>query len=71
MSAPALTKANAAAVARARQHLTNGNPGAFARAVSSLHRASILRQQAALDAVIAETGTTHLFTRRNGALIAA
>lgn len=66
-----LSKPNLKAVTIARQHLNTGNPGGFARAISALHRVSNTRQQVALDEVIAETGTANLFTRRNGALIAA
>lgn len=65
-----LSKANARAVALARQHLDAGNPGAFARTIAAAHRASKLDQQKALDAVIDETGSGHLFRRRNGALVA-
>ncbi|MFP5512444.1 MAG: hypothetical protein ACLGJC_05115, partial [Alphaproteobacteria bacterium] len=65
-----LSKPNERAVALARQHLDGGNPGGFARAIAAAHRASDLKQQKALDAVIAETETEHLFGRRNGALVA-
>lgn len=70
MSAPTLTKPNAKAVEQAKLHLAD-NPGAFARVISGIHRAANARQQAALEAVISETATSHLFARRNGALIAA
>jgi hypothetical protein len=66
-----LSKPNKRAVALARSHLEAGDPGAFARTISAAHRADNLAQQKALDAVIRETNTAHLFTRRNGALIAA
>lgn len=70
MTAPALTKPNAKAIEQAKLYLASGNSGAFARAVSSIHRASNNRQQAALEAVIADTQTSHLFARCNGALVA-
>lgn len=65
-----LSKPNERAVALARQHLDGDNPGAFARAIAAAHRGSNLKQQQALDAVIRDTGTEHLFARRNGALVA-
>ena len=65
-----LSKPNERAVALARQHLDGGNPGGFARAIAAAHRSSNLKQQQAIEAVIRETGTEHLFRRRNGALVA-
>ncbi len=65
-----LSKANERAVAVARQYLDSGNREGFARAIAAAHRASNAKQQQALADVIRETGTEHLFRRRNGALVA-
>ncbi|NNG59803.1 hypothetical protein [Sphingomonas paucimobilis] len=70
--APALTKINERAVDLARLHLRTGNPGAYARALAGEHRAANMRQQQAIEAVIASDGQERLFARHpaNGCLLA-
>ena len=62
----------AKAVDMARLHLRTGNPGAYARSLSAEHRAGSVRQQRAVEAIIAADATTHLLTRHpaNGCLLA-
>jgi hypothetical protein len=68
----ALSKTTARLVETARLHLQHGNPGAYARSLAGEHRAQDVRQQHAIEAVIAADATTHLFTRHatNGCLLA-
>ena len=70
--APALTKINERAVDMARLNLRTGNPGAYARALAGEHRAANMRQQQAIEAVIASDGQERLFVRHpaNGCLLA-
>jgi hypothetical protein len=69
---PALTSVATKAVDMARQHLRTGNPGAYARLLAGQHRASTMRQQEAIEAVIAADACQRLFTRHavNGCLFA-
>ena len=68
----ALSKSTARSVDNARLHLRTGNAGAYARSIAGEHRAQNVRQQRALEAVIAADSMTHLFTRHptNGCLLA-
>ena len=68
-----ISKPTARAVEIARVHLRTGNPGAYARSLAGEHRAANVRQQRAIEAVIACDGQERLFTRHtaNGCLLAA
>jgi hypothetical protein len=68
----AISRSTQRAVDNARIHLRTGNPGAYARSLAGEHRAQTVRQQRAIEAVIAADATTHLFTRHagNGCLMA-
>ena len=66
----ALSKSNAREVETGRRFLRLGNPGAYARSISGLYRASTRPQQAALAEVIREDDTGPLFTRFNGTIVA-
>jgi len=68
----ALSKTTTKAVDMARLHLRTGNPGAYARTLAGEHRATNLRQQRAIEAVIAADACERLFTRHtgNGCLLA-
>ena len=67
-----LSKSTGRAVDLARQHLRTGNPGAYARSLAGVHRATNARQQRAIEAVIAADACERLFTRHpsNGCLMA-
>jgi len=67
-----LNRITARAVDMARLHLRTGNPGAYARALAGEHRAANMRQQQAIEAVIASDGQERLFVRHaaNGCLLA-
>ncbi len=67
----ALTIVATKTVDMARQHLRNGNPGAYARLLAGQHRASTTRRQEAIEAVIAADACQRLFTRHavNGRLV--
>ena len=71
-----LTKSNQRDVAAAR-NIRDMMPdamsdGIYARSLSGIHRASSLGQQRAIELVIADDDTGHLFTRhQSGALIEA
>jgi hypothetical protein len=67
-----LSKSTARAVETARLHLRYGNPGAYARSLAGEHRAQTIRQQRAIEMVIASDGQERLFTRHpaNGCLLA-
>ena len=61
--APSLSKSNARGVETARLHLRFGNPGAYARGMSGMHRAASVGQQRAIwDAIVAGE-MQHHFTR--------
>lgn len=71
-----LSKANAREVVKARnirdQMPDAMSDGIYARILSGIHRASSLGQQRAIELVIADDNTAHLFTRHaSGALIEA
>lgn len=70
--APALTKITERAVDMARLHVRTGNPGAYARALAGEHRTANMRQQQAIEAVVASDGQERLFVRHpaNGCLLA-
>ncbi|WP_267381084.1 MULTISPECIES: hypothetical protein [unclassified Sphingomonas] len=67
-----MSESTALAVEMARLHLRTGNPGAYARALAGVHRASTTRQQDSIEAVIAADGCERLFTTHavNGCLMA-
>lgn len=67
-----MSKTVTKAVDMARLHLRTGNPGAYARALAGEHRASLPRQQRAIEAVITADACERLFTRHtgNGCLLA-
>ncbi len=67
-----LTNVATNTVDMARQHLRSGNPGAYARLLAGQHRASTMRQQEAIEAVIAADACQRLFARHatNGCLVA-
>lgn len=65
-----LSKPNQIAVERARRMMSD-HPGYYARTLAAIQRAGSFQQQRAIDAVIAEDNTDHLFVRENGCLIAA
>ncbi len=67
-----MSASTAAAVDMARLHLRRGHPGAYARVLAGQHRAGSVRQQKAIEAVIAADACDRLFTRHpvNGCLLA-
>ncbi len=69
---PTLTSVATKTVDMARQQLRTGNPGAYARLLAGQHRASTIRQQEAIEAVIAADACQRLFARHavNGCLVA-
>jgi hypothetical protein len=68
----ALNQITARAVDRARVHLRGGKPAAYARTLASEHRVTNLREQQAIEAVIASDGQERLFARHpaHGCLLA-
>ena len=68
---PSMSKSVALAIETARLHLRHGNPGGYARCLAGEHRAQTVRQQRAIEAVIASDATGYLFTRHatNGCLL--
>lgn len=50
---PRMSISVAEAIDNARLHLRTGNPGAYARSLAGEHRAQNVRQQRAIEAVIA------------------
>ena len=68
----AMNKSTARAVDMARLHLRTGNAGAYARSLAGEHRATNVRQQRAIEAVIAADACERMFTRHpvNGCLLA-
>jgi len=68
-----LNKANARDVKLCRQHLATGNPGAYARGMSGIHRSSSRAQQIEVERAICDDGQQGLFKRhpQSGAMISA
>lgn len=66
-----LSKSNAKEFANARLHLRTGNPGAYVRSVSGLHRAASSGQQKAIWEEILRDEMELRFARFNGCLVEA
>ncbi len=58
-----LSKSNLQGVQSARLHLKSGNPAAYTRSMSALHRAASAGQQKAIWAAVLADEMQHSFTR--------